>query len=190
MGVMIFIYPPSIFPDASHGFQVMRSMQMGGGFNQLVSPDQDDISKNTSQFLTWWSPGQYLVPYVIKSIFSINTGHATAIAISLCELSGLLGLYLFFKKIGFTPIIAAVSIIFIACQQAFITPYVFYNGGEILLFGFEGWFLYGCIAINKADLKLLLFVLLSAFFVNPHLCGYMPPGFYVYGCVYRLKTAQ
>jgi hypothetical protein len=161
MGVMIFIYPPSIFPDASHGFQVMRSMQMGGGFNQLVSPDQDDISKNTSQFLTWWSPGQYLVPYVIKSIFSINTGHATAIVISLCEWSGLLGLYLFFKKIGFTPIIAAVSIIFIACQQAFITPYVFYNGGEILLFGFEGWFLYGCIAINKADLKLLLFVLLS-----------------------------
>lgn len=161
MGVMILIYPPSIFPDASHGFQVMRSMQMGGGFNHLVSPDQDDISKNTSQFLTWWSPGQYLVPYFVQLVFGMNTGHATALVITLMELSGILGLYLFFKKIGFTPVIAALSIVFITCQQAFITPYVFYNGGEILLFGFEGWFLYGCIAIKKADIKLVLFVLMS-----------------------------
>jgi len=158
---MIFIYPPSIFPDASRGFQVMRSMERGGGFNRLVSPNQYDITKDTAKFLTWWSPGQYLVPYSIKSVPGFNTGQATAIAITLLELSGLMGLYLFFKKIGFTPIIAALSLIFIACQQAFITPFVFYNGGEILLFGFEGWFLYGCVVIKKADWKLLLFVLLS-----------------------------
>jgi len=161
MGIMIFIYPPSLFPDASHGFQVMRSMQMGGGFNSLVGPDQDDISKNVSQFLTWWSPGQYLVPYFIKSISGLNTGHATALAVTLLELSGLAGLYVFFKKIGFTSIIAAISLVFIACQQAFITPNIFYNGGEILLFGFEGWFLYGCIAIKKPGWQLLLFVFLS-----------------------------
>jgi hypothetical protein len=65
MGVMIFIYPPSIYPDAARGFQVMRSMQTGSGFNILSAPNPDDISKNTSQFLTWWSPGQYLLPYFI-----------------------------------------------------------------------------------------------------------------------------
>lgn len=107
------------------------------------------------------APGQYLVPYFIKSIFGLNTGHATALAITLLELSGLAGFYIFFKKIGFTSIIAAISLVFIFCQQAFITPFIFYNGGEILLFGFEGWFLYGCIAVKKADLKLLVFVLLS-----------------------------
>jgi hypothetical protein len=161
MGLMIFIYPPAIFPDPSHGFQVMRSMQMGCGFNRLVTPNQDDISKNNSDFLTWWSPGQYLIPYGIKIITGLNTGRATALVITLFELSGLAGFYFFFKKIGFTPIIAALSIVFIACQQAYIIPYIFYNGGEILLFGFEGWFLYGCVAIKKVDLKLLLFVLLS-----------------------------
>jgi hypothetical protein len=161
MGLMIFIYPPAIFPDPSHGFQVMRSMQMGCGFNRLVTPNQDDISKNNSDFLTWWSPGQYLIPYGIKIITGLNTGRATALVITLFELSGLVGFYVFFKKIGFTPIIAALSIVFIACQQAYIIPYIFYNGGEILLFGFEGWFLYGCVAIKKVDLKLLLFVLLS-----------------------------
>ncbi|MHB8208953.1 hypothetical protein [Mucilaginibacter sp.] len=161
MGLMIFVYPPSIFPDPSHGFQVMRSMQMGGGFNRLVTPNQDDISKNNSDFLTWWSPGQYLVPYIIKIITGLNTGKATALVITLFELSGLAGFYFFFKKIGFTSIIAALSIAFIACQQAYVIPYIFYNGGEILLFGFEGWFLYGCVATKKIDLKLLLFVLLS-----------------------------
>lgn len=158
---MIFVYPPSIFPDAAHGFQVMRSMEKGSGFNILSAPNPDDISKNTSQFLTWWSPGQYLIPYFFKSIFGFNAGQASAIVVTLLELSGLFGFYYFFKKVGFTPVICAVSILFIACQQAFITPYVFYNGGEILLFGFEGWFLYGCIALQKTDVKLLLFVLLS-----------------------------
>ena len=27
MGIGIFLYPPSIFPDAAHGFQVMRASQ-------------------------------------------------------------------------------------------------------------------------------------------------------------------
>ena len=161
LGLMIFAYPPALFPDPSHGFQVMRAMEMHGPFNRYLNPNQDDITKNDSIFLTWWSPGQYLVPYFIKTITGLSTGKATAVAITLFELSGLTGLYVFFKKIGFTPIIAALSIMFIACQQAFVTPYVFYNGGEILLFGFEGWFLYGCLSIKRTGYNLLLFVLLA-----------------------------
>jgi len=161
MGIGIFIYPPSIFPDAAHGFQVMQSMEKGGGFNKLVTPSQDDISQNTAQFLTWWSPGQYLVPYFFKVILGLNTGHATALSVLLLVLSGLAGFYAFFKKAGFTPIIASLSLVFIVCQQAFITPYIFYNGGEVLLFGFEGWFLYGCLSIKKTGWHLLVFVLLS-----------------------------
>ena len=164
LGIMIFIYPPAIYPDPAHGFQVMRSMEMGGGFNRLVSPDQSNISKNTSLFLTWWSPGQYLIPYCFKLLFGFNTGHASALTVTVFELSGLTGLYYFFRKIGFTSNIAAISLLFIACQQAFIMPYVFYNGGEILLFGFEGWFLYGCLSLKKPGVKLLVFVLLSGWF--------------------------
>ena len=158
---MIFIYPPAIFPDPSHGFMVMHSMQNGSGFNRMLTPNQDDIAKNNSIYLTWWSPGQYLVPYFIKIITGLTAGKATALVITLFELSGLTGFYAFFRKTGFTPIISALSLVFIACQQAFIIPYVFYNGGEVLLFGFEGWFLYGCVATKKVNLKLLVFVLLS-----------------------------
>ncbi|MDB5150837.1 MAG: hypothetical protein JWQ57_4857 [Mucilaginibacter sp.] len=161
LGILLFITPPALFPDPANGFQVMRAMEMGGGFNLMVSPDQSDISKNTSEFLTWWSPGQYLVPYTFKLLFGLNTGQASAVTITLCQLLGLAGFYTFFKKIGFTSLIAAISILFIACQQFFVVPYVFYNGGEILFFAFIGWFLYGCTALKTADWKLLVFVLLS-----------------------------
>ncbi len=161
LGILLFINPPALFPDPANGFQVMRAMEMGGGFNLMISPDQGDISKNISEFLTWWSPGQYLVPYVFKLLFGFNTGQASAVTITLCQLLGLAGFYAFFKKIGFTPFIAAISILFIACQQFFVVPFVFYNGGEILFFAFIGWFLYGCTALKTTDWKLLLFVLLS-----------------------------
>ncbi|MDB5151925.1 MAG: hypothetical protein JWR54_676, partial [Mucilaginibacter sp.] len=161
LGTLLFIAPPSVFPDPANGFLVMRSMEMGGGFNLMISPDQADISKNTAEFLTWWSPGQYLVPYAFKLLFGINTGRASAVTITLCQLLGVAGFYSFFKKIGFTAFISAISVLFIACQQFFVVPYVFYNGGEILTFAFTGWFLYGCTALKTADWKLVLFVLFA-----------------------------
>ena len=161
LGVLLFINPPALFPDPANGFQVMRAMEMGGGFNLMTSPDQDDISKNTAEFLTWWSPGQYLVPYTFKLLFGLNTGEASAITITLCQLLGLAGFYSFFKKIGFTSLISAISILFIACQQFFVVPFVFYNGGEILFFAFIAWFLYGCTALKTTGWKLFVFVLFS-----------------------------
>ena len=160
-GILSFVAPPSLFPDPANGFLVMRSMEMGGKFNMMVTPDQDDFSKNTAEFLTWWSPGQYLVPYAFKLLFGVNTGQASALTVLLCQLLGLSGFYYFFKKVGFTPLIAALSILFIACQQFFVVPYVFYNGGEILSFAFTGWFLYGCVVLKKPSWQLVLYILFS-----------------------------
>jgi hypothetical protein len=161
MGVLLFFIPPALFPDAANGLQVLRCMQLGGSFNMMIAPDQSDISQNYSEFITWWSPGQYLAPYFFKLIAGLNTGQALAVTVALAQICGLAGFYSFFKKIGFTPLIAALSLVFIICQLAFFVPYVFYNGGEVLLFAFEGWFLYGCIALQKQDWKLVLFVLLA-----------------------------
>ena len=161
MGAISFDIPPALFPDPAMGFQVLRCMHLGSSFNTFISPDQSDISQNYSEFLTWWSPGQYLVPNFIKLVLNINLGQAIAIIVTICQLSGLAGLYYFYKKAGFTPLITTLSLIFVICQPAFFVPYVFYNGGEILLFAFEGWFLYGCISINKITAKEILFVLVS-----------------------------
>jgi hypothetical protein len=161
MGIMLIVAPAAIYPDPSKGFQVMRSMELGSAFNIVVKPDQNDISRNTSEFLAWWSPGQYLVPYFFKLIFGVNTGQASSIVTLLFSLSGIYGFYFFFKKAGFTPMISALSVLFIVIQLSFFTPYVFYNGGELLLFGYTGWFLYGCMAIEKASWKLAVFLFIA-----------------------------
>lgn len=162
MGIVLFIVPPALNTDPSQGFQVLQSLKLGHGFNNLFSPDQGDISQNYTQFLTWWSPGQYLVPCFFKLITGVNMGQGIAITVVIAQFCGLAGFYFFFKKIGFTPIIATVSLVFIICQEAFMIPDVYYNGGEILLFAFEGWFLYGCTSLKKTGLPLILFVFFSA----------------------------
>jgi hypothetical protein len=161
LGVITIVTPAAIFPDASWGFQVLRSMQMGGGFNLLSKPDQQDIAKNTTEFISWWSPGQYLIPYFFKFVLGLNTGQAASVTTMFCQLLGLAGFYAFFKKAGFTPLISALSLAVIICQLVFFTPFIFYIGGETLLFAFTGWFLYGCIVFNKPNWKLILFVLLA-----------------------------
>ena len=160
--VFVFIHPMAIFPDPSWGFQVMRSMEHGGGFNLKIAPDQGNIANNYSEFLSWWSPGQYLLPYFFKSLFGLNIGQACAITIGFCEVLGIFGFYHFFRKAGFTKTISAVSIAFIASQLFYVTPFVFYNGGEVLLFGFGGWFLYGCLKfVQPKSWKMALFIILS-----------------------------
>ncbi|MFD0765416.1 hypothetical protein ACFQZI_11185 [Mucilaginibacter lutimaris] len=159
--ILVIITPAAIFPDASWGFQVLRSMELGGPFNVLTRPSQQNIALNTSAFISWWSPGQYLVPYFFKALLGVNTGHAASLTTIFCQLIGLAGFYQFFKKAGFSPLISALSLLVIICQQAFFTPYIFYIGGETLLFAFAGWFLYGCLVFNKPNWKLILFVLLS-----------------------------
>jgi hypothetical protein len=161
MGITLLFIPPALFPDPANGFQVLRSMQLGGGFNNMVAPDQSDISQDYTEFLTWWSPGQYLIPWLFKLITGLSQGRGIAIVVFLSSVSGLGGFYTFFKKIGFSRLISSLSLLFIFCQVAFFVPYVYYNGGEILLFSFLGWFLYGCASLQRPGIKLVLFVLLS-----------------------------
>uniref|UniRef100_UPI0025EDEDB0 hypothetical protein n=1 Tax=uncultured Mucilaginibacter sp. TaxID=797541 RepID=UPI0025EDEDB0 len=161
MGIILFMIPPALFPDPANGLQVLRSMHLGGGFNNMVAPDQSDISQDYTEYLTWWSPGQYLVPYFFKLIAAITMGQAIAVTVSLCTAIGLTGFYQFFKKVGFSPMISSLSLVFIVCQVAFFVPYVYYNGGEILLFAFEGWFLYGCASFDRPGIRVALFVIIA-----------------------------
>lgn len=161
MAVYIYMHPPALYPDPGWGFKVMRSMQTGSPFNILTSPDHEDIAKNSHGFMSWWSPGQYLVPYFFITALKLNIGQAVALTVSLCSLCGLAGLYLFFKKSGFSRFISAISIAFIASQQIYIIPFVFYNGGEVILFAFIGWFLYGCCHFSKIGWQIIVFVFLS-----------------------------
>ncbi len=161
LGVMAFAVPPGADPDPCWGFLVMHNMEQGNLFNLLLIPNPENIAKSHTEFLSWWSPGQYLFPYLFKSLLKVDTGHAISLTVAICNLLGLAGFYKLFKQLGFTQWIATISIAFIASQLFFIMPFVYYLGGEVLLFAFMGWFLYGCFSFKKITWQLLVFVFLG-----------------------------
>jgi hypothetical protein len=156
--IMVFVVPPGFDPDSGWGFMVMHNMERGAAFNRLVTPDPANIANNNISFLSWWSPGQYMVAYILKLLLGVTNGHAISLTIAGSYLLGLTGFYLFFKKLGFSPPTAALSIGFIATQLFFVQQFVYYNGGELLLFAFIGWFLFGCFSFDRVTWRAMAFI--------------------------------
>src|SRR5438067_290425 len=73
--------PPKIFIDSGFGFLALRSMLEGGPFNSITSADPANIANDIAIFLTWYSPGQYLVPGIF-----IWLGTSYGLALSLTSL--------------------------------------------------------------------------------------------------------
>lgn len=149
------------FPDSGWGFLTWKNMQHGGGFNILPEPDPDNIAENTYTFLTWWSPGQYLIPGGIAAFTGIKIGWAMAITSILFTVSGITGCYFLFEKLRFNQQTSMLSILVLCCQVQTLLPFSVYNGGEVLIFGVAPWFLLSCIDFKLKPFPLLLLVLLS-----------------------------
>jgi hypothetical protein len=164
MGITLFCVPPFLGTDPSQGFLVLRSMNAGGPFNCVSAVNQGDISQSHNDFLAWWSPGQYMVPWLAEKASGLNLGKSIALVVFAANVSGLAGLYFFFRKTGFSTTVVLLSLLFIVCQRQFVIPGVYYNGGEIMLFSFYGWFLYGCLTFSKTGIRQVLFIIAAGFF--------------------------
>src|SRR5579875_1934058 len=77
--VLCLLGAVSTFPDSGWGFLTWKNMQHGGAFNVLAQPDPDNISRDMHEFLTWWSPGQYLIPGGIAVFTGLKIGWGMAI---------------------------------------------------------------------------------------------------------------
>ncbi|QKJ28630.1 hypothetical protein HQ865_02275 [Mucilaginibacter mali] len=161
LGILSWSVPPGIDPDPCWGFLVMDGIAKHAPWNTYITVDPFNIAKNHYEFLAWWSPGQYLVPYLFKCLLNINTAKAVAVTLIVCNVLGLTGFYKLFTRLGFSRQVSAITIAFVATQLFFVNSYVYFLGGEVLLFAFLGWFLYGCFSIEKITWQILLFVFLG-----------------------------
>jgi hypothetical protein len=71
--------PPTIVSDSAAGFLALRNMLGGGAFNSITTPDPANICNDVVTFLTWWSPGQYLVP---GSFILLGTSYGLALSLT------------------------------------------------------------------------------------------------------------
>lgn len=151
----------STYPDPGWGFLTWKSIQHGGNFNMLPEPDSDNIAKDTYRFLTWWSPGQYLIPGGIAAFTGLKIGWGMVITSIIFTISGVAGFYFLFDKLGFNRKITLLSVLVLCSQIQTLLPLLVYNGGEPLIFGVAPWFLYCCLDFKLKPFRLLLLILLS-----------------------------
>src|SRR5215207_11268029 len=102
--IVSLIVPPSMYSDSGWGLLAWRSLLQGAPFNVILSPDPDDIARDRADFLTWWSPGQYLVPGVLN-LSGMSLGSAISLTVGLSLLVCLLGWIRFARFFELSPIV-------------------------------------------------------------------------------------
>jgi len=138
------IVPPSLSHDAAWGMQEWRTLAAGGPINTIISPDPADISRDQTSLVTWWSPGQYLIPGIL-TLLGIRLGTALTITTGASLLCCLLGWIQVAKHFALSPRTATLAVLFLATFRYSTLPFGIYNGGEILLQGITPWLiLAGC----------------------------------------------
>jgi hypothetical protein len=160
------IFPPSLSHDAGWGMQEWRTLVSGGPLDTIFSAQQlfhagrtlnpnepVDITRDQPIPVTWWSPGQYLIPGSL-TLGGIPLGMGLAIVTGISLLACLLGWIQVVKYFGFSPRLAIMVVALMATFRYSMLPFGIYNGGEILLQGITPWLiLLGCRVPTLSPLK-------------------------------------
>src|SRR5688572_13314633 len=149
------IYSPYqlINSDSVAGFEALKGCMQTGRFNTVISPDPQDISRYDGQYLSWWTPGQYLAPFAIKYITGLSLGYSITILNLLCTVFGLLGFFRVFKYFKFSDRIVTFSLVLILTSNTVLYRFISYQGGESLSFLLFPWALYLFVSIKNLYYK-------------------------------------
>lgn len=161
--------------DPGFGLSVWNDMLHGNSFNTLSVPSPTNITENQSLFLTWWSPGQYIVPGIVSKVFGISLGSAGLWVTLAFSIIGLVGWHFVFRQLEFDTTTIALSIFFIATSRLFTINFLNYTGGELLLFGSQPWTIWFYLKYRSKPLQLvgglLILSLICFFFKSAYTIG-------------------
>jgi hypothetical protein len=153
---------PSIFVDSSVGFLALRSMAEGGAFNCITVANPADISNDVAIFLTFASPGQYLVPGVFIWI-GTSYGLALSLTALIATVVGVAGWIQVARSFAMSTFVVFVFVLGLNTFAYVTLQFRIYHGGELLLFAAAPWSLYAMRwAANKPPIFCLTISLLSA----------------------------
>jgi len=167
--------PPMIFIDSSAGFLALRSMLEGGAFNSVTAPDPANIANDVKIFLTWWSPGQYLVP---GGFIWLGTSYGLAVSLTalIATITGVLGWIQVARSLAVSSFVLFIFVLGLNTFAYVTQSFRLYHGGELLLFAAAPWSLYAmrwaankqpilCFTISLLSAALLFFAKLSGLIV-------------------------
>jgi hypothetical protein len=155
-------FPPMMANDSGVGFLALRSMLDGGAFNCITLPDPANIARDVAIFLTWWSPGQYLVP---GSFVWLSTSYGLALSLTalIATLIGVLGWIQVARSFAVSSFVLFAFVLGLNTFAYVTLPFQLYWGGELLLFATASWALYAMRwSVNKPPILCFTISLLSA----------------------------
>lgn len=142
-------------------------------FNYYEHPSPSNLSKDETEFVTWWSPGQFALPLLIKTITNFKISVAVKILTFLCLLASALGIYKLYHRliaIGLSNtgkkqsegLITYVALIFVLMQPFFWRSLCNYDGGGLLMLCYCPWFIYWVTKIKQLNLYSFFGLLIAA----------------------------
>jgi hypothetical protein len=129
---------PKVDSDASSGMLVWRAMERGARWNNAFEPDPRNIAEDRQEYLTWWSPGQYLAVGPLHRL-GASWGVAIVTATLLCSLCGLFGYWWLYLSLGFSQACSAWSALILSVVWHVTRSYGEFSGGELPLFAVAPW---------------------------------------------------
>src|SRR5690606_27820363 len=134
--VQYWFFSPVVFADASRGFEAMEQYMAGGNWNSVSYPV---VGGDYQYFLSWWTPGQWVFPFLLIKIgVGMNTALQliTTVALSV----SIFGYYRLFRILDFSSVLVWGSLITIVTNQLFYWHTIMYYGGDLLLLALFPYF--------------------------------------------------
>jgi hypothetical protein len=150
LGGISLLVPPFINSDSGHGFLAWRGTLVGA-VNYIISPDRANIARDSAGFLTYLSPGQYLVPGTI-SLLGVPLGIAMTLTVALSLLSSLIGWVMVVRAFAPRTSLATVVAVLIGSFHYSTHAFSTYHGGEILLQAATPWLILTAYRVPQIDL--------------------------------------
>jgi len=158
-----FIYKPIVSNDTISGMLSLNNHLNGDAWNKTLALSKD-ASHVVSHELTWWSPGQYEIPYLLAKLLGISISTAIVLLVFTSLIGGCIFYYKVFKSSLIEHKIILAALLILLCQRFLNIYFIQYYSSDIFLFFLTPFYIY-CykrVLNNNRQLLVLKLLLLTA----------------------------
>ncbi len=158
-------FKPIVCNDAVYGMVTLRNHLNGSDWNKiLLIPAKG--TQIISRELTWWAPGQYMIPYVVSKVFFVNIGTAITIISFAAVLGGFFFYYKLFKLSGISAKVVLCALLILLLQRFINIFFLQFTSSDLLLFCYTPFYVYLYFLLLKTHsrhtiLKILLLTVVN-----------------------------
>lgn len=163
LGIVPFFIGSYTLADSLRGFEILAQFESGSVFNTLNYPNV--IDPIISYSVSWWAPGQWLLPFVVQSIGITDYQTIQAVLILFLLMLSFYGYWRLFTKLKFDRWILSISMLSIVASPLFYWQSLMFHGGDLLLLAYFPWFTIALIDIQRKRtfLSVIYYLVLGIF---------------------------